>query len=164
MEAALIHFLPRLLCAGTPATVIILIARSAARRRSKEIEQLLVKVTQGEGLTWSAPVRYASLRRFSSWWKFFPWEGHGLLCVRQSELLFLGHSKARRDIRLTVPRGEVRLQWIGQDFWRNGALSWFTLSANEDSHCFTSDTGTWVFGSKRTTEHIFQQLSKITAT
>lgn len=164
MKAFLTGSLAGLLYSGIFAAVIIPIARSAARRRIRDIELLRHKLTQGEGVTWSVPVRYASPRRFRSWWKFFPWEGHGLLCVRQPDLLFFGCSKARCCIRFTVPRDEVRVQWIGRKFWPNGAISWFTLSANEQSHYFTSDTGTWVFGSKRTTEDIFQKLSKMPAT
>ena len=149
---------------GVLGIAMILVARNAARRRSKDIEQLRVKVTEAEGITWSTPVRYASARWFRSFWKSLPWEGHGLLCVRQSDLLFFGYSKARCEITLRVPRDEVCLQWIGRKLWPNFFISWFKLSANEQTHYLTSDTGTFVFGSKRTTDEILQKLSKMLAT
>ena len=146
------------------AGIVIAIAYCCARRRAKGLEQLREKVSQEEHITWSAPVRYSSSRRFMSWWKLALLDGYGLLYARQSELLFRRYSKLGRDVRFAVPRDGCQARWIGRRLWRNGAFFWFALSTDDQTRYFTSETGAWVFGSKRKTESIFAEVSKIMAT
>jgi len=50
------------------------------------------------------------------------------------------------------------ITWIGKDWFRNGVLSWLEITHQNEKHYFSSETGTWVFGSEMTTHHIYDEL------
>ena len=51
------------------------------------------------------------------------------------------------------------IEWVGRRFWPNGALSWFAIEQNGKRIYFSSETGGLVFGSKHSTQAIYERLA-----
>lgn len=139
---------------------IFVIAGSGARRRKKYREYIVQ--TQIDILRrgrWF-PVRYASSKKFYSWFKFFPWEASGVLLLLDREIIFFCDKlRKERNITMRFRVGDFKAEWIGsRDFLRNGITSWFEIENLGEKHYFTCETGTTIFGSEGGTRKIYDEM------
>src|ERR1044072_6589997 len=70
------------------------------------------------------PARYASQERFDSFFKFFRWNGAGIVVVTPGSVLFLGENMSGSPITLQFAPGQSRINWLGRCPWPNGMISW----------------------------------------
>jgi hypothetical protein len=106
------------------------------------------------------PVRHATAGRFKIFWKLFPWESMGLLCLRPGEAIYFATVAAWKDLTLHFTKDNCRVGWMGTKFWRNGLLSWVELARDGENHYFSSETGTLIFGSKDTTKELHGHITR----
>jgi hypothetical protein len=99
-------------------------------------------------------VRYSSEAKFKSFLKFFPWNGAGVLFCRPGQIVFVGKTISGKPLQLEFNPTNSRPNWKGMDFLLNGAVTWFDFDTANGKHYFTSETGFFVFGSKKSTEKI----------
>ena len=107
------------------------------------------------------PVRYSSEDRFHSWFKSFPWEGTGILFMNKERVVFFGDLEEWKHIESIFAPENSRVKWIGRSIWRNGLASWFAITRHGEKHYFTSETGTTIYGSKKTTQRIYDGVKKV---
>ena len=106
------------------------------------------------------PARYASQQRFDSWFKFFPWEGAGIMIVVPGSVLFLGETSSGAPITLQFAPGNSRLNWLGKCPWPNGAVSWIRFDTADEKHYFSSETGIMIFGSHASTRALYDEANR----
>jgi len=106
------------------------------------------------------PVRYASEIRFKAPFKFFPWEGAGIIVIAPGSVLFLGETNAGAPVTLQFAPGNSQLVWLGKAPWPNGAVSWFYFETPAVKHYFSSETGVLVFGSHKSTKAIYDEAAQ----
>jgi hypothetical protein len=106
------------------------------------------------------PARYASQRRFDSFFKFFPWEGAGIVVVAPGSVLFLGETMSGSPITLQFAPGNSRINWLGKCPWPNGMISWLRFDTAAEKHYFSSETGVMVFGSHAGTKAIYDEANR----
>jgi hypothetical protein len=99
-------------------------------------------------------VRYSSEAKFKSFLKFFPWNGAGVLFCRRGQIVFVGKTISGKPLQLEFNPTNSRPNWKGMDILLNGAVTWFDFDTADGKHYFTSETGFFVFGSKKSTEKI----------
>lgn len=138
-----------------PLFVLALIAK---RRRLRIYERLTKDITAVGEADGCIPVRYASAERFAKSWKFFPWELCGILHIGHDGATF-HTSLSRTGPSLAFDQSASQVSWLGRRFWPNGYFSWVIISMAGKKHYFTSETGTTVLGSKRTTEELYRKLN-----
>ncbi len=153
-----------MLIALTPALLILLYGSIKASKRKKLQKEIAATKARllSEG-QWF-PVRYASKKRFEKIWKFCTWEATGILFVSPTQVIFFSKPHPRwseEDTQLQFNIEDIRVKWIGMNFWPNGTASWLAIEARGEEYYFTSETGTFVFGSKATTREIYEGLSKV---
>ena len=105
------------------------------------------------------PARYASQQRFDSFFKFFPWNGAGIVIVAPGSVLFLGETMSGSPITLQFAPGNSRINWLGKCPWPNGMVSWLRFDTASEKHYFSSETGIMVFGSHGTTKAIYDEAN-----
>lgn len=157
-------FLLFLVVAGAIVAPILISAAVGAKRRRKFINEFS---RQNQSLlsrgTWF-PVRYASQRRFKSWFKFYPWEAGGILWTDGWQISFFTNKLPRRfegKTQLDFNAREARVVFYGEDLLRSGVLTWIEISTPREKHYFTSETGTFVFGTSASTQQIYQGLLEV---
>jgi len=106
------------------------------------------------------PVRYASQQRFDSFWKFFPWEGAGIVVIAPGSVLFLGETMSGTPVTLQFAPGNSRINWLGKCPWPNGMVSWLRFDTASEKHYFSSETGVTIFGSHGGTKAIFDEANR----
>ena len=107
------------------------------------------------------PVRYSSDDRFHSWFKSFPWEGTGILFMNKERVVFFGDLEEWKHIESIFTPENSRVEWIGRSIWLNGLASWVAITRYGKRHYFTSETGTTIYGSRKTTQEIYDKLKKV---
>lgn len=141
-----------------PSFFIIIHARKKSKERDKALR---LKLNKYIGKT-TFPIRYASQKRFSKFWKFFPWDSSGVLVV-DGNIIRCDLSAPPGGIRsIELELKDISPLWLGRKHWfKNSVASWFVIEDHlEQKHYFTSETGTYIFGSKRTTKEILEELKK----
>lgn len=106
------------------------------------------------------PARYASQQRFDAFFKFFPWEGAGIMIVVPGSVLFLGETLSGTPVTLQFAPGNSRMNWLGKCPWPNGAVSWIRFDTADQKHYFSSETGVMIFGSHATTKAIYDEANR----
>ena len=133
------------------AVPIIVVAVIASRKRGEKYRHLL----PGDGFN----LRYCSTPRFQRWWKFFPWEGVGVLRYDRQELVFDASSN-RGDI-FTVRASFEKLLYYGRRNWfRNGLLPWLLLKTDTGDYYLCVETGPFIFGAGRRTRELLNSLKR----
>ncbi|MBU7017753.1 MAG: hypothetical protein HXS44_09600 [Theionarchaea archaeon] len=129
--------------------------------RRKKIQETIVKRKADilEKGHWFR-VRYSSEDRFHSWFKWFPWEGTGILFMDKESVTFFCDMKEWNYNYMFIPENS-KVKWIGRSIWRNGLAYWFAVIDPGENHYFTSETGLTIFGSKKSTQEIYDELKKI---
>jgi hypothetical protein len=112
------------------------------------------------GTSNAIPVRYASEPRFKAFFKVFPWEGAGLLVPSNGVVTFVGEKNNGTPLNVQFARDSSTLQWLGKCPWPNGAVSWFSMDTEGHKHYFSSETGTFVFGSNKSTREAFDHAQR----
>ena len=142
----------------SPTIVILMYAQSKAKQREAVRNKILVTkpISSSQGI--SFPVRYSSENRFRKFLKFAPWEATGILQIRDTKIIYFGEFSNGKYIEFEFNIVNSNITWIGKNWFRNGALSWLEISHQNEKHYFSSETGTWVFGSEMTTHHIYDAL------
>jgi hypothetical protein len=171
------------------ATIVVFILLSYRRANHRAARSSWLNVLNdirnsiGETIIWDVPVRYSSSNYFSLFWKFLVFEGSGLLCQLENQLVFIGyfHDRQRiqkdvnsfapfciydvnsdQKVRYTFDLEDMELEWVGRRLWVNGGASWFSLSSQNETHYFTSDNGNYfIFGSKSLTNKIYRRLVEL---
>lgn len=106
------------------------------------------------------PVRYASQARFDQFWKFFPWEGAGIIVVAPGSVLFLGETLSGSPVTLQFAPGNSRINWLGKCPWPNGMVSWLRFDTAAEKHYFSSETGVTILRSHSTTKAIYDEANR----
>ena len=57
--------------------------------------------------------------------------------------------------------GRFELKWIGVKYLPNGAMPWFCLTANNEKHYFTADSGMTIVNALRLTTDIYNQIKLV---
>lgn len=105
-------------------------------------------------------VRYSSEDRFHSWFKWFPWKGTGILFMNKESVTFFCDLK-EWNCESIFTLENSRVEWIGRSLWLNGLVSWFAVTQYGETHYFTSETGTTIYGSKKATQRIYDEMKKV---
>ena len=145
----LIMFLPLF-----PALIILVYAKNSASNRKKIQNRILLKIKEKANIENAYPVRYASHERFKSFFKIFPWLKTGVIYITSSNIIF-SYEGDEGDLSIVMDRKYSQLNWTGRRFIKNGGFSWFEIECHAKKHYFTSETGTWIFGSKKGTMKIY---------
>ena len=130
------------------------------RKRRKIRERILSSRRDVIGDKRWFPVRYASQPRFDAWFKFFPWEGAGIMVVVTGSVLFLGETMSGTQLTLQFAPGNSRIKWLGKCPWPNGAVSWLCFDTADQKHYFSSETGVFVFGSHNSTKALYDEANR----
>lgn len=130
------------------------------RKRDRTREIILREHQQLIGNHQSFPVRYASERRFKSFFKIFPWEGAGILVIAPGSALLLAKTSSGSSVMLQFAPGNSTLNWLGKAPFPNGAISWFYFTTTSERHYLSSETGLLIFGSNKSTRAIYDEVSK----
>ena len=83
-----------------------------------------------------------------------------IVCVGDDRATFHTSFSLWPDHALAFDRSTSQVSSVGRRFWPNGALSWISITKSGQKHYFSSETGTWVFGSKRTTEELYEKINE----
>jgi hypothetical protein len=138
--------------------LLALLFKNRAHRRSKRRNEILQKrASSSDAAVW-IPIRYSSQRYFQRMWKFWVWEKSGVLFLDKGSIFFVSDEQIDQSLVLTPNPSESNLNWVGAKFWPNGFVHWFTVVANGETHYFTSETGTFIFTSRKSTESVYNQL------
>ena len=142
-------------------TLPILFYAAQKSRERKRIQDEIVKaktdvLRKGRGF----PVRYSSETRFRKLWKLLPWEATGILFIGDTDIFFFSRLISWKDLELKFSLKNTDVRWIGEKIWPNGFISWFVLDIQGEKHYFTSETGTTVLGSRKSTREIYKELTK----
>ena len=141
-----------------PLLLIIYYAKNQARER-KRIQNELIQDNRDILNTgrWF-PVKYASQKRFNKLLKFFPWEATGILFIDHSRIIFFSSHLLWKNLQFEIPVHDAKIRLIGKKVWPNGFLSWIAVNLPTGTHYFTSETGTFIMGSKKATENLYNTL------
>lgn len=92
--------------------------------------------------------------------KFFPWEGAGIMVVVTGSVLVLGETMSGTPLTLQFAPGNSRINWLGKCPWPNGAVSWLSFDTAAQKHYFSSETGIFVFGSHNSTKVLYDEANR----
>ncbi len=155
MQALTGVFIGALVGIGVTAPMIWYAARKAQARKCLLEEIAHEHAHEGE----AARVRYCTEKRFRRFWRIFPWEGVGILVESPHGIVFHGRSVLDAKSWQVEFEGAEAFQYIGRVIWPNGLLAWIMAKANDGSlHYFSSETGTFILGSKLGTAKILLDL------
>jgi len=140
----------------------LIINRAAinAKKRKKTQDNILEEYGHNFDRNKCFRVRYASECRVHKMCKLFPWEATGILFLEEDKVICVMECDSGERVNLEFKREGTAIKWIGRKLWPY-SISWFVLNLSGTNYYFTSETGRYVFGSKNTTEDIFEKLSKI---
>jgi hypothetical protein len=144
----------------SPIIIIYAYAFYQNSRRKKIFALVLASHADLIGNNRWFPVRYASQKRFDAMFKFFPWEGAGIIVIAPTSILFLGETWAGAPVILQFAPSTSRINWLGKCPWPNGAVSWIRFDTAQEKHYFSSETGVLIFGSHGTTKAIYDEANR----
>jgi hypothetical protein len=107
-------------------------------------------------------VRYATQAKYDSWLKIFPWNGAGVMYCQRGRVLFAGQLLSGSPLQMEFNIQNSRASWEGLDPLKNGVVSWVFFETANGRQYFTSETGPFVFGSKKSTERLSSIFKIIT--
>jgi len=114
---------------------------------------------RGLSLIKGYPVRYCTESRFRSWWKFFPWEGIGVLKATEQGLVF--EAQPNKGCAFTINAPIDRLEFHGRGGWfKNGSLPWLSLKSEAGLHYLCVETGSLLIGADRKTKDLLDSIKK----
>ena len=131
-----------------------------ASMRSKLRDQILQKRASSFGNSVWLPIRYSSQKYFQKIWKFSVWEKSGVLFLEKGSIFFVSDEQMDQSLVLSLNSSETFLNWVGMKLWPNGFVNWFSAVSNGETHYFTSETGTFIFTSRKTTESVYNKLQE----
>jgi len=131
--------------------------QNSKRKRIRERTRSAYAHMIGDGR--AIPVRYASEPRYKLWFKIFPWEGTGLIVPAKGCVTFVGENLNGTPLNFQFVPGNATLLWLGKSPWPNGAVSWFAFEVQGLKHYFSSETGTFIFGSHNSTKTAYDESS-----
>jgi hypothetical protein len=137
-------------------------AKNKATRRTEMRNIILQEQASSFGNAVWFPVRYSSRKRFHSIWKFFVWETGGVMFLDKGSIFFFPENQINHPLVFNLSSSEAYLNWVGIKMWPNGFLYWFSIMSDNETHYFTSETRTFIFTSKWTTEDIYNKLQEYT--
>lgn len=103
-------------------------------------------------------VRTSSSEKFSKLIKFFPWQCNGVVFVGKKAIHLVIRDKSGQDEVFSVDISNVRIMWVGRNFWPNGGLFWFVLQLGDKEFYVTSESGMTIMNSEASTRLIFDNL------
>lgn len=106
-------------------------------------------------------VHYASANRFRMWRKIFVWETSGIMFVDDKGISFRFMADTGFESVIRFEPGQFKLNWIGVKYLPNGGLPWFCLTANNEKHYFTADSGMTIVNALRLTTDIYNQIKLV---
>jgi hypothetical protein len=151
-------WLSMILPAVIPLTIIIVYARSKYKERQQLYREIYNDKKEILLKNRWYPVKYATEERFAKIWKILPQEGSGIMCLLEDKILFWGKNLKKESVELEFPIAEIEIKWLGKEFFKNGAMNWIIVDYQGQKYYFTSETGTFIFGTKETTEKIYKEL------
>lgn len=144
----------------TPVIAIWILVFYQNSKRKKIVQRILASRADVIGNKRWFPARYASQTRFDSLFKFFPWDGAGVVIVVPGSVLFLGETMSGSPLSLQFAPGNSRINWLGKCPWPNGMVSWLRFDTADQKHYFSSETGVMIFGSHDTTKAIYDEANR----
>jgi hypothetical protein len=121
------------------------------------VEAKIDQLSQGH----CTPAGYCSETRFTEISKLLPWEATGILFISNTEARLFSNTKAGENLELIFDLENSEIIWVGRKIWRNGFTSWFVIDFDNKKYYFTSETGTFIFGSESTTQRICGEVRKV---
>lgn len=103
-------------------------------------------------------VRFSSEGHFIKWLKLVPWDGNGLLVMKNNNVSLL--FSLQEEMNKTFDKKKIHLKWVGRKNWHNGAFSWFCIEEEGKQIYFTSETGFSGLNSDKSTKEIFKSAEK----
>ena len=134
--------------------------KNKATQRAKMREAILQKQASSFGNATWFPVRYSSHKYFQSIWKFFAWENSGVMFLDEGSIFFIPESQITPSLNFDLNSSKTFVNWLGMKLWPNGFVYWFSIKSNGETHYFTSETGTFIFTSQKTTKDIYNKLQE----
>jgi hypothetical protein len=98
-------------------------------------------------------VKHASEANLADRSKAFAGDAFGVLTVTPRAVVFRAEAAAEAARNVEFLPGHARAEWVGRK-WMNGAFSWFAVTADGETHYFTSAERATVWGSQRRTRKI----------
>jgi hypothetical protein len=132
--------------------------KNKASMRSKMRAEIIQRRAASFGNAVWFPIRYSSDKYFQRIWKFLVWEKSGILFLDKGSIFFVSEDQIDQSLVINLTSSETYLNWVGMKLWPNGLLYWFSTVSNGETHYFTSETGTFIFTSRMTTERVYNKL------
>ena len=135
--------------------------RSVVKDNSKKQDEILSRYAERAKQTQWFRVHYASADRFRMWRKIFVWETSGIMFVDDKGISFRFMADTNSESVIHFEPGRFELKWIGVKYFPNGAMPWFCLTANNEKHYFTADSGMTIVNALRLTTDIYNQIKLV---
>lgn len=135
--------------------------RSVVKDNSNKQDKILKRYAEKAKKTQWFRVHYASASRFRMWRKIFVWETSGIMFVDDKGISFQFMTDTNSESMIRFEPGRFELIWIGVKYLPNGAMPWFCLTANNEKHYFTADSGMTIVNALRLTTDIYNQIKLV---
>jgi len=135
--------------------------KSVVKDNSNKQDEILRRYAEKAKQTQWFRVHYASANRFSMWRKIFVWETSGLMFVDDKGISFRFMTDTNSESMIRFEPGRFELKWIGVKYLPNGGMPWFCLTANNEKHYFTADSGMTIVNALRLTTDIYNQIKLV---
>ena len=135
--------------------------RSVVKDNSNKQDEILKRNAEKAKRTQWFRAHYASDKRFKLWRKIFVWEASGILFVDDKGVSFHYMSDADSESVIRFDPDRFELSWIGVKYLPNGGMPWFCLTANNEKHYFTADSGMTIVNALRLTTDIYNQIKLV---
>jgi hypothetical protein len=129
-----------------------------ANRRKRYISKLFDEYSSVKKDMRCFSVRYYSEKKLKKVFKIYPWEGYGVLCMEDDNILYHG-IKGKKELKISYPISKTKVDWVGK-INVNGPLFWFSVSDSVRTSFFTSETGASFLNSEKLTRKIYAQIKK----
>ena len=135
--------------------------RSVVKDNSNIQDEILRRYAEKAKQTQWFRVHYASANRFRMWRKIFVWETSGIMFVDDKGISFYYMTDANSESMIRFEPGRFELNWIGIKYLPNGGMPWFCLTAYNEKHYFTADSGMTIVNALRLTTDIYNQIKLV---
>lgn len=136
--------------------LVFVYAVIAANRRKRYTSKLFDKyISEREDMRCFS-VRYYSEKKLKKVFKIYPWEGYGVLCLKDDNILYHG-IKGKKELKIYYPISKAKVDWVGK-ISINGSLFWFSVSDRVQTSFFTSETGASFLNSEKLTRELYTQI------
>lgn len=139
----------------------LLYFKSVVKDNSNKQDEILRRYTEKAKQTQWFRVHYASASRFRMWRKIFVWETSGIMFVDDKGISFQFMADTNSESMIRFEPGRFELNWIGVKYLPNGGMPWFCLTANNEKHYFTADSGMTIVNALRLTTDIYNQIKLV---